>query len=103
MKEEYENLNYFRKIIRAKGIRGEEAETLVHRVALISEIKEIIEQNGWTQQEAADKLGVKQPRIAELNKISIDKFSTDLLIKYLYRLKRMVLVSVVEVPQKRVR
>ncbi len=101
MNEATESLNYYRKIIRAKGIRGEEAETLVHRVALIAEIKSIIEENSWTQQEAADKLGVKQPRIAELNKISIDKFSTDLLIKYLYRLKRMVLMSVVEVPQKR--
>jgi predicted XRE-type DNA-binding protein len=102
MSDAAENLNYYRRIIRGKGFKGEEAETLVHRVALIAEIKAIIEDNGWTQQEAADKLGVKQPRIAELNNISIDKFSTDLLIKYLYRLKRMVLVTVVEVHQKRV-
>jgi len=34
--------------------------------------------------EAAKKLGVRQPRIAELNHIAVDKFSTDLLIKYLY-------------------
>jgi predicted XRE-type DNA-binding protein len=95
-----ESFNYYRKIIRAKGFRGEEAETLVHRVALIAEIKAIIEDKSWTQQEAADKLGVKQPRIAELNSISVDKFSTDLLIKYLYRLKRMVLVTVIEPPQK---
>lgn len=70
-------------------------ETLVHKVMLIAEIKAIIEEHGWTQNEAAKKLGVKQPRIAELNRLCIDKFSTDLLIKYLYRLNRLVQVSVV--------
>jgi predicted XRE-type DNA-binding protein len=100
MSEAAESLNYYRKIIRAKGFRGEEAETLVHRVALIAEIKAIIEEKGWTQMEAAKKLGVQQPRIAELNTISVDKFSTDLLIKYLYRLKRLVRVEVVKANDK---
>jgi predicted XRE-type DNA-binding protein len=88
--------NYYRKIIRNQGYRGEECETLVHKVMLIAEIKAIIEANNWSQGEAAKKLGVKQPRIAELNKACVDKFSTDLLIKYLYRLGRLVDVSVVE-------
>jgi predicted XRE-type DNA-binding protein len=92
--------NYFRKVIRARGFRGEEAETLVHKVMLIAEIKSIIEAHGWTQKAAAKKLGVKQPRIAELNRVCIDKFSTDLLIKYLYRLNRLVEVKIVEVPAK---
>jgi len=96
-----DNLNYYRKLIRAKGFAGEEAETLVHRVALIAEIKAIIEEQGWTQMESAKKLGVQQPRIAELNRSCVDKFSTDLLIKYLYRLKRLVRVEVVEAPDKR--
>src|SRR5215469_13577429 len=94
-------LNYYRKLIRRRGFDGEEAECLVHKVALIAEIKAIIEENGWNQSEAAHKIGVKQPRIAELNKIAVDKFSTDLLIKYLYRLKRLVRVEVVEAPDKR--
>ncbi len=95
------DLNFYRKLMRARGFTGEEAEPLVHKVALISEIKAIIEENEWTQVEAAKRLGVKQPRIAELNKISIDKFSTDLLIKYLYRLKRLVRVEVIEAPVKK--
>jgi|SRR5271154_492313 len=96
-----DTLNYYRKLIRARGFAGEEAETLVHRVALIAEIKAIIEGKGWTQVEAAKTLGVKQPRIAELNRICVDKFSADLLIKYLYRLKRLVRVEVVEANDKR--
>jgi predicted XRE-type DNA-binding protein len=89
-----DSLNYYRKLIRARGFTGEEAETLVQRVALIAE-------KGWTQIETAKKLGVQQPRIAELNRIWVDKFSTDLLVKYLYRLKRLVHVTVVDAPQKR--
>ena len=91
--------HYYRKIIRARGFRGEECETLVHRLMLIAEIKAIIEENKWTQHQAAKKLGVKQPRIAELNRICVDKFSTDLLIKYLYRLNRIVDVSIIH-PQQ---
>ncbi len=91
--------NYYRKIIRRKGFKGEACEVLVHKVMLIAEIKAIIEQKGWTQTEAAKQLGVAQPRVTELNKICIDKFSTDLLIKYLYRLNRVVDVVVYE-PQK---
>src|SRR5271167_5060394 len=101
MKDSRDNLNYYRKLIRAKGFGGEEAECLVHRVALIAEIKAIIEDKGWTQMEAAKKLGVQQPRIAELNRICVDKFSTDLLIKYLYRLNRSVQVSVLD-PSKKI-
>jgi len=87
--------NYYRKIIRAKGFKGEECEAMLHKVVLIAQIKEIIAENKWNQFEAAGKLGVKQPRIAELNRICVDKFSTDLLIKYLYRLNRIVEVAVV--------
>jgi predicted XRE-type DNA-binding protein len=91
--------SYYRKIIRRKGFKGEACEVLVHKVMLIAEIKAIIEENGWTQTEAAQKLGVAQPRVAEISKICIDKFSTDLLIKYLYRLNRVVDVVVYE-PEK---
>jgi len=95
-----DTLNYYRKIIRSRGFKGEECEALVHKVVLIAEIKMIIEENNWTQSEAAERLGVKQPRIAELNRICVDKFSTDLLIKYLYRLNKLVQVSVADAPRK---
>jgi predicted XRE-type DNA-binding protein len=89
--------NYYRKIIRAKGFKGEECEAMLHKVVLIAQIKEIIAENKWNQFEAAEKLGVKQPRIAELNRICVDKFSTDLLVKYLYRLNRVIEIAVVPV------
>jgi predicted XRE-type DNA-binding protein len=101
MNQMNDTLNYYRKLIRAKGFAEEEAEILMHRVALIAEIKAIIEENEWTQEQTAKKIGVAQPRIAELNRICVDKFSTDLLIKYLYRLKKIVEVKVIDAPQKR--
>jgi predicted XRE-type DNA-binding protein len=96
-----ETINDYRKLMRAGGFTGEEAETLVHEVALIAEIKAPIQENGWSRPEACKHLGVKQPRLSELNHIGIDKFSTDFLIKYLYRLKKIVEVRVVDAPQKR--
>ena len=84
------DVDFYRRLIRSKGFRGEEVEPLVHKVILIAEIKEIIKNNNWTQEEAAKNLRVGQPRVAELNRVSVDKFSTDLLIRYLYRLKRVV-------------
>jgi predicted XRE-type DNA-binding protein len=97
-----ETFNHYRKLMRARGFTGEEAETLVHKVALIAEIKATIEENGWSQLDACKRLGVKQSRLSELNHTCIDKFSTDLLIKYLYRLKKLVHVILVDAPQKRV-
>lgn len=88
------DLNYYRKLIRARGIKGEEVEPLVHKVMLIAEIKDIIQSNNWTQKEAAEKLRVKQPRIAEINRVCINKFSTELLIRYLYRLQKIVQIVV---------
>jgi len=92
--------NYYRKIIRAKGWSGEDAEAILHRVLLIAELKEIIKSNNWTQKEAALRLRVSQPRVAEINKVCIDKFSTDLLIKYLYRLQRSIKIEVISAAAK---
>jgi predicted XRE-type DNA-binding protein len=50
------------------------------------QIRHIIEQNDWTQEQAAKILRVKQPRIAEIMKLKTDLFSVDLLLKYLVRL-----------------
>lgn len=93
--------SYYRKIIRNKGFKGEECEVLVHKLMMVAQIKDIIEANGWSQHQAAKVIGVAQPRIAELNRLCIDKFSTDLLIKYLYRLNRLVDVSVSEKPDRK--
>jgi predicted XRE-type DNA-binding protein len=49
-------------------------------------IRDIIEQQGWTQIEAAEKLGVTQPRISNLINGKIDKFTLDMLFSMLDQL-----------------
>ncbi|MES1023654.1 helix-turn-helix transcriptional regulator [Gloeocapsa sp. BRSZ] len=49
-------------------------------------LRDIIEQQGWTQAEAAQILGVNQPRISDLINGKIDKFTLDALFSMLDKL-----------------
>lgn len=44
-----------------------------------------IREQGWTQKEAAARLGVTQPRISDLMRGRIDLFSVDALLALLWR------------------
>jgi predicted XRE-type DNA-binding protein len=68
------------------GFEDAEAVNLLARTKLISKLRELIQERKLTQAEAARLLQVKQPRIAEIMNMHIDKFSVDLLLKYLDRL-----------------
>jgi predicted XRE-type DNA-binding protein len=68
------------------GFEDAEAVNLLARTKLISKLRELIQERKLTQAEAARLLQVKQPRIAEIMNMHIDKVSVDLLLKYLDRL-----------------
>lgn len=76
------------------GFRREEAENLLARTRLMVAIKQIIKENSWTQTEAAQFLGVNQSRISDLANGKIEKFSIDMLMKWLDRLGRRVILTV---------
>ena len=57
-----------------------EAENMKLRSALMSVIKEYIKGKGWTQAEAAERLGVTQPRVSDLMRGKIDLFGLDTLV-----------------------
>ncbi len=59
----------------------EEAAHMRARADLMMQIHEIIERNGWTQQVAAKRCGVSQPRINALLRGHFDKFSLDALVE----------------------
>ena len=84
------NLRFYRQFFRKKGVAAPESHCLAIRSILLDQLIREFEQNGWTQQEAAKKLGVKQPRISEIYKRSFDKFSAELLLKYLFMLGKEV-------------
>jgi len=58
----------------------EEAENMKIRAALMRAVKDWIRAEGWSQTEAAKRLGVTQPRVSDLMRGKIDLFSIDALV-----------------------
>jgi predicted XRE-type DNA-binding protein len=50
------------------------------RSQLMDRLAELIRHQGWTQREAASRLGVTQPRISDLTRRKVDLFSLDTLV-----------------------
>jgi len=71
----------------------EEAANLRVRSDLMREITAIINESGWTQVEAARHCGVTQPRINDLLRGRISRFSLDALVKIATALGRRVHVE----------
>ena len=64
----------------------EASNELQTRADLMIVIRDIVKDNGWKQAEAAEKLGLTQPRVSDLLNGKIEKFSIDLLMTCLFRL-----------------
>ena len=65
------------------GFSPEEAHNLLLRSELMSRIERYVKRNSMTQTEAARALGVTQPRLNDLLRGKIDKFSLDALVNML--------------------
>ncbi len=74
-----------RNLYRDLGFSPEEAENLRGRSELMIHLTKIIERRGLTQAAAAELLGVTQPRISDLMRGKIDRFSIDSLVELLGR------------------
>ncbi|HZF13343.1 MAG TPA: helix-turn-helix transcriptional regulator [Thermoanaerobaculia bacterium] len=70
-------------VFRDLGFSEDEAENLKVRADLMIELTRLIEAQGLTQAAAAELLGVTQPRISDLMRGKIDRFSVDGLIEML--------------------
>ncbi|MBF6214427.1 XRE family transcriptional regulator [Nocardia puris] len=73
-----------------------EAENLEVRSQLMRAIRDRIDEFGWSQQVAADNLGVTQPRISELKNGKLSRFSIDVLVNLATKVGLVVEVRVVE-------
>ena len=67
------------------GFAAEEAANLKVRTDLMLDLRRYIQDRGWTQAEAATFFGETQPRISNLLKGEISRFSIDKLINLLAR------------------
>ena len=70
-------------VFRDLGFSGDEATNLKMRSDLMIRLSKLIEARGLTQAQAADFFGVTQPRISDLVRGKIDRFSVDTLIAML--------------------
>ena len=57
-----------------------EAANMKLRAELMLHISQLIQENGWTQKQAAEHCGLTQPRINDLLTGKINKFSLDALV-----------------------
>jgi predicted XRE-type DNA-binding protein len=89
-KLEYEE---FENVWDALADTPEEAANLTLRSDLMIKIETIVKENGWTQAEAAKRCGVTQPRINDLLRGRISRFSIDALVNIAAALGRKVRVS----------
>lgn len=88
------HLNVYKQKLAEVGYTDQDATILLLRLQLILAIKSEIQQRNWSQREAARQMGVAQPRIAELVGLRVDKFTVELLAKYLRSLKKEVTLKV---------
>ena len=70
-----------------------EAANLGVRSELMGQIGDIIRTGGWTQAEAASRCGVTQPRINDLLRGRISRFSLDALVNMATALGRRVHIN----------
>ncbi len=78
--------NKFENVFDAIAASPEEALNMKLRASLIREIRAKVMDAGWTQSETAHQLGVTQPRVSNLLRCKLSKFSLDALVKILARL-----------------
>lgn len=72
----------------------EEAANLQLRSGLMDQIEAVIRENGWTQAEAAKRCGITQPRMNDLLRGRISRFSLDALVNIAAKLGRRVTVRI---------
>ena len=71
----------------------EQAANLRARAELMQQIAAIVSENGWTQVEAAKHCGVTQPRINDLLRGRVSRFSLDALVNIATAIGRRVHVE----------
>ena len=71
----------------------EQAANLRTRAELMQQISAIVKANGWTQTEAARRCGVTQPRINDLLRGRVSRFSLDALVNIATAIGRRVRIE----------
>jgi predicted XRE-type DNA-binding protein len=76
------------------GFSQEESDKLIIKSKLMMEIESFIKNKGMTQAHAAELMGVTRPRISDVMRGKIDKFTIDALVDMLSKAGLQVAVPV---------
>lgn len=88
------NSQRFKSVWDALEDSPEQAENMKLRAELMTEIRQYVESLNMTQQAAAKSLGLTQPRLNELLRGRLDRFSLDKLVNVLARAGKHVTLTV---------
>lgn len=88
------NSDTFNSIWDALADTPEQAANLQARSQLMQQIADIVKASDWTQAEAAARCGVTQPRINDLLRGRISKFSLDALVNIAAALGKRVNIEI---------
>lgn len=80
----------FARVWDALADTAEEAANLKVRADLMGKIVSLIQESGWTQAAAAERCGITQPRINDLLRGRISRFSLDALVNIAFALGQQV-------------
>jgi predicted XRE-type DNA-binding protein len=69
-------------------------EEYLLKAKLVSLINDVIDEHGWTQKEAAQQLGLKQPNISDLKRGELDHFSVERLLYLVGKLTHSVAITI---------
>ena len=75
------------------GFSEGEAAVLALRADLMGRLRVLVENEGWTQVQAAQRFGIAQSRVSDLLRGKWDKFSLDMLITLAARAGQKVVLE----------
>ncbi len=70
------------------------ADELYTRACLGVQVMKIIKERGYSQKEAAEVLGLKQPEISAIMRAKFSRFSQERLIGFLNKLNQKVIIQI---------
>jgi len=84
----------FKNVWEALADTPAQAANLRTRAELMFKIAAIVKESGWTQAEAAQRCGVTQPRMNDLLRGRVSRFSLDALVNIATAIGRRVRVEI---------
>ncbi len=86
----------FASVFEALADTPEQAANLRARSELANALRELVQREGWTQVEAARQCGVTQPRLNDLLRGRISRFSLDALVNMAAACGRQVHIALAD-------